>query len=70
MKEQEQQQTNNGRSETLTTIDIANAFLNAPSTKDKIMFVAVPNRLARRGIVEAGTAWEVRRAVYGFIESR
>eukprot|EP00975_Prorocentrum_lima_P002128 462032-Prorocentrum_lima.AAC.1 len=59
----------NGRNETLTTTDIANAFLNAPTTKDKTMLVAVPNKVARLGIVDAGTVWKNRRAAYGLKES-
>eukprot|EP00975_Prorocentrum_lima_P039913 8383983-Prorocentrum_lima.AAC.1 len=54
-----------GRNETLTTIDIANACLNAPINKDAVILVSVPNMLARLGIVEPGTVWNVRRAVYG-----
>eukprot|EP00975_Prorocentrum_lima_P011319 2406387-Prorocentrum_lima.AAC.1 len=59
----------NGRNETLTTTDIANAFFNAPISKDKIILVSVPNVLARLGIVEAGTAWKFRRAVCVLKES-
>eukprot|EP00975_Prorocentrum_lima_P040079 8419191-Prorocentrum_lima.AAC.1 len=33
------------------------------------MLVAVPNILARPGIVEAETVWTTRRAVYGLKES-
>eukprot|EP00975_Prorocentrum_lima_P022698 4778415-Prorocentrum_lima.AAC.1 len=31
--------------------------------------VAVPNMLARLGIVEAGSVWTIRRAVYGLKKS-
>eukprot|EP00975_Prorocentrum_lima_P001691 362689-Prorocentrum_lima.AAC.1 len=54
----------NGRNDTLTTTDIANAFLNAPINKEAVILVAVPNMLARLGVVEAGTVSEIRRAVY------
>eukprot|EP00975_Prorocentrum_lima_P025604 5384022-Prorocentrum_lima.AAC.1 len=59
----------NGRNETLTTADIANAFLNAPITKGKTILLVVPNILARLGIVETGTVWKIRRAVYGLKKS-
>eukprot|EP00975_Prorocentrum_lima_P040979 8606444-Prorocentrum_lima.AAC.1 len=59
----------NGRNETLTTTDIANAFLNAPITKDKTMLVAAPTIVARLGIVETGTVWKIRRAVNGLKDS-
>eukprot|EP00975_Prorocentrum_lima_P041690 8757175-Prorocentrum_lima.AAC.1 len=48
----------NGRNETLTPADIANAFLNALINKDAVILVSVPNILAGLGIVE-------QRAVYG-----
>eukprot|EP00975_Prorocentrum_lima_P063700 12893106-Prorocentrum_lima.AAC.1 len=41
---------NNGKNETLTATDMANAFLNTPISKDKTILVAVPNILARLGI--------------------
>eukprot|EP00975_Prorocentrum_lima_P005921 1280499-Prorocentrum_lima.AAC.1 len=54
-----------GRNETFTTTDIAYAFLNAPTNKDAIILVSVPNVLARLRMVETGTVWKIRRAVYG-----
>eukprot|EP00975_Prorocentrum_lima_P002361 515192-Prorocentrum_lima.AAC.1 len=39
----------NGRNETLTTTDIANAFLNTPINKDAAILVRVPNMLGRLG---------------------
>eukprot|EP00975_Prorocentrum_lima_P067737 12916648-Prorocentrum_lima.AAC.1 len=59
----------NGRNETLTPPDIANAFLNAPINKDAVMLLSVPNILARLGIFETGAAWQIRRAVHGLKES-
>eukprot|EP00975_Prorocentrum_lima_P012804 2711339-Prorocentrum_lima.AAC.1 len=32
---------------------------------DAIMLVSVPNMPARLGIVQTGTVWKIRRAVYG-----
>eukprot|EP00975_Prorocentrum_lima_P007444 1597844-Prorocentrum_lima.AAC.1 len=59
----------NGKNETLTTTDMANAFLNTPVTKDKTILVAAPNIFARLGIVEGGTVWKTRSAVYGHTET-
>eukprot|EP00975_Prorocentrum_lima_P003636 793392-Prorocentrum_lima.AAC.1 len=39
-----------GRSETLTTTDIAAAFLNAPIDESKVILVAVPQILTKLGI--------------------
>eukprot|EP00975_Prorocentrum_lima_P049944 10454736-Prorocentrum_lima.AAC.1 len=43
-----------GRSETLTTTDIATVFLNAPIDESEVIFVAVPQTLTRRGVVKPG----------------
>eukprot|EP00975_Prorocentrum_lima_P062044 12883448-Prorocentrum_lima.AAC.1 len=51
----------NRRNTTFTTTDIANAFRNAPINKDTAILVAVPNILARLGIVEAGTVWRNKK---------
>eukprot|EP00975_Prorocentrum_lima_P068391 12920463-Prorocentrum_lima.AAC.1 len=59
----------NRKNETLTTTDIAHAFLNAPISEGKIILVAVPDVLARLGIVQAITVWTICRAVYGLKES-
>eukprot|EP00975_Prorocentrum_lima_P005517 1195822-Prorocentrum_lima.AAC.1 len=59
----------NGRSETLTTTDIAAAFLNAPIDESKVVLVAVPQILTKLGLVKPGTLWKIRRAVYGLEES-
>eukprot|EP00975_Prorocentrum_lima_P022749 4789665-Prorocentrum_lima.AAC.1 len=40
----------NGRSETLTTTDIATAFLNAPIDERKMILVAVPQILTKLGV--------------------
>eukprot|EP00975_Prorocentrum_lima_P014998 3181318-Prorocentrum_lima.AAC.1 len=58
----------NARNETLTTTYIANAFLNALINKDAVIFVGVPNMLARLGIVETGQLWEIRNAMSGLKE--
>eukprot|EP00975_Prorocentrum_lima_P067765 12916842-Prorocentrum_lima.AAC.1 len=54
---------------TLATTDTANAFQNAPLSKDQTILVAVTKRLARLGIVEAGRVWEIRTPVYALRES-
>eukprot|EP00975_Prorocentrum_lima_P056296 11805834-Prorocentrum_lima.AAC.1 len=59
----------NGRNGTLTTTDIANAFLNAPINKNAVTLVSVPTISAKLGIVETGTVWKIRRAVFGLNES-
>eukprot|EP00975_Prorocentrum_lima_P070986 12935119-Prorocentrum_lima.AAC.1 len=59
----------NGRSEMLTTTDIATAFLNAPTDGSKVILVAVPHMLTKLGVVKPGTAWEIRGAVYGLKQS-
>ena len=59
----------NGKVETLTTTDIANAFLNAPIDESRTILVAVPGILVKLGIVKPGTVWKIRRAVYGLKES-
>eukprot|EP00975_Prorocentrum_lima_P045911 9604194-Prorocentrum_lima.AAC.1 len=58
----------NTRNETLTTTDKARAFLTAPITKGKTILVAVPNILARLGMLETGSV-KIRRAVHGLKES-
>eukprot|EP00975_Prorocentrum_lima_P017083 3618064-Prorocentrum_lima.AAC.1 len=59
----------NGKTETLTTTDIANAFLNAPIDESKVILVAVPQILAKLGFVKPGIVWKIRRAVYALKES-
>eukprot|EP00975_Prorocentrum_lima_P064859 12900047-Prorocentrum_lima.AAC.1 len=59
----------NGRSETLSTTDIATAFLNAPIDDSKVMSVAVPHILTTRGMAQPGIVWKIRRAVYGLKEN-
>eukprot|EP00975_Prorocentrum_lima_P064687 12899062-Prorocentrum_lima.AAC.1 len=53
----------NGRSETLTTTDIATAFLNAPIDESKVMLVAVPQILTNLGVARPGAVWKIRKAV-------
>eukprot|EP00975_Prorocentrum_lima_P059222 12417715-Prorocentrum_lima.AAC.1 len=40
-------------------------LLNAPIDEIKVILVAVPQMLTKLGLMKPGTAWEIRKAVYG-----
>eukprot|EP00975_Prorocentrum_lima_P036675 7714680-Prorocentrum_lima.AAC.1 len=58
-----------GRVETLTTTDIATAFLNAPVDDSEVVRITVPQILTKLGLVKAATVWKVRKDVHGRKES-
>eukprot|EP00975_Prorocentrum_lima_P041041 8620294-Prorocentrum_lima.AAC.1 len=50
-----------GKVETITTIDISTAFLNAPTDEAKVVLISPPQVLLRLGVVKPGIVWKIRK---------